>query len=205
MEVKKLTIGNMDNNCYLLTDEKSGECALIDCPDFNDEVEAFIGDKKPKYILLTHGHYDHILGVKKAREKYGSLVYIGEKDAQMLESSKLSLAVFCMRDRTQEPTKADFFLRDGKVIMLGDLEIKVMSTPGHTQGSVCYICENVIFTGDTLFRLSYGRTDFPGGSMMDMKNSLKKLANLDGDYIVYAGHGKDSTLDFERQHNELLR
>lgn len=205
MQIKKMSMGSMDNNCYLLTDEASGKSALIDCPDFNEEVDAFIGDASLQYILLTHGHYDHILGVPQVKSRYGAMVYIGEPDGSMLESTKLSLAVFMARDKKQTPCRADFFLRDGKVIRLGESEIQVLATPGHTRGSVCYLCEDSIFTGDTLFRLSCGRTDFPGGSAASMRSSLQRLAALEGNYTVYPGHGKDSSLDFERRYNTYLR
>lgn len=205
MKIQKMTMGSMDNNCYLLTDEKSGQSALIDCPDFNASVASFIGDADLRYILLTHGHYDHIFGVPEARRRYGAMVCIGEPDGPMLESSKLSLAVFMSRDRKQEPCRADLFLRDGKVIRLGEMDIQVLATPGHTRGSVTYVCGDALFTGDTLFRLSCGRTDFPGGSASAMRESLRRLAALEGDRKVYPGHGKDSTLDFERRYNTYLR
>lgn len=205
MQIKTLTMGSMDNNCYLLTDEASGKSALIDCPDFNADLVSFVGDADVQYILLTHGHYDHILGVPQAREHWKAMVYIGEPDGPMLESSKLSLAVFTLKDRRQTPCRADFFLRDGKVIRLGETEIRVLATPGHTRGGVCYLCGNALFTGDTLFRLSCGRTDFPGGSSTEMRTSLQRLAALAGDYTVYPGHGQASTLDFERRYNTYLR
>ncbi|MGN1124491.1 MAG: MBL fold metallo-hydrolase, partial [Eubacterium sp.] len=90
-------------------------------------------------------------------------------------------------------------------LMLGDTEISVMSTPGHTKGGVCYVCDDCIFTGDTLFYCSCGRTDFPGGSVSELSNSLKKIASLNGDYKVYAGHGNSSTLEFERKNNPYIK
>jgi glyoxylase-like metal-dependent hydrolase (beta-lactamase superfamily II) len=203
MIVKNESFGSMNNNCYLIIDESTNESALVDCPDFNDKMVDLIGDTDLKYILLTHGHFDHIGGVKAVKEKYNCKVVISKDDEPMLTSSKLSLAVFCGAQHNN--VDADIIVSEGDTINLNDIEISVISTPGHTKGSVCYLVNDYIFTGDTLFYCSCGRTDFPSGSSVDMRESLQKLKSLEGDYKVMTGHDKMSTLEFERNNNPYMK
>lgn len=203
MKVISEKFGSMDNNCSLIIDEKTNQSALVDCNEFSQKMIDMIGDTDLKYILLTHGHFDHIIGVKSVKEKYGAQVVISKEDEPMLNSSKLSLAVFC--NAPQNNVDADIIVKDGDEITLGEIKIKVMATPGHTSGSVCYIAENCIFSGDTLFYCSCGRTDFPSGSPEQMMTSLQKLKALDGDYKVYTGHNNLTTLDFERKNNPYMK
>lgn len=202
IEIKTHVCGELNNNCYLITDTKSGFSALVDCTEFGEGMCDFIGDAKLQYILLTHGHFDHIAGVKQMSEKYGAKVVISEQDRDMLLSSRRSLGAFFRC--SQESVEADVLVLDGDLISLGESEILVLSTPGHTKGSVCYVVENSVFSGDTLFYHSCGRTDFPGGSMDEMASSLKKLAALNGDYNVYPGHDIATTLDDERKNNTVM-
>lgn len=203
MKVISEKFGSMDNNCSLIIDEKTNQSALVDCNEFSQKMIDMIGDTDLKYILLTHGHFDHIIGVKSVKEKYGAQVVISKEDEPMLNSAKLSLAVFC--NAPQNNVDADIIVKDGDEITLGETKIKVMATPGHTSGSVCYIAENCIFSGDTLFYCSCGRTDFPSGSPEQMMSSLQKLKALDGDYKVYTGHNNLTTLDFERKNNPYMK
>lgn len=203
MKVISEKFGSMDNNCSLIIDEKTNQSALVDCNEFSQKMIDMIGDTDLKYILLTHGHFDHIIGARDTKAKYGAKVVISSEDEPMLSSSKLSLAAFC--NAPQNDVEADIVVADGDEITLGDTVIKVMSTPGHTLGSVCYIAENCIFSGDTLFYCSCGRTDFPSGSPEQMMSSLQKLKALDGDYKVYTGHNNLTTLDFERKNNPYMK
>lgn len=203
MKVISEKFGSMDNNCSLIIDEKTNQSALVDCNEFSQKMIDMIGDTDLKYILLTHGHFDHIIGARDTKAKYGAKVVISSEDEPMLSSSKLSLAAFC--NAPQNDVEADVVVADGDEITLGDTVIKVMSTPGHTLGSVCYIAENCIFSGDTLFYCSCGRTDFPSGSLEQMMSSLQKLKALDGDYKVYTGHNNLTTLDFERKNNPYMK
>ena len=202
LDVKCAVFGSLENNCYLITDEKSGLSALVDCTEDSGKMRDFIGSARLEYILLTHGHYDHITGVRGISELTGAKVVISNEDAPMLSSTRLSLAAFC--GGSHQSCKADILVSDRWEILLGESVIKVISTPGHTKGGVCYLCDDKLFTGDTLFFCSCGRTDFPGGSVAEMLESLKKLSALEGDYNVYPGHDRQTTLDFERKNNPYL-
>lgn len=202
LSVKSAVFGGLQNNCYLITDKDTNKSALVDCTEFSDRMLDFIGNADLEYILLTHGHFDHIGGVSEISERFNAKVVISSTDAPMLSSSKLSLAAFC--GAVHNNSSADITVEDNDVIELGNSEIYVISTPGHTSGSVCYMCDDNLFTGDTMFFCSCGRTDFPTGSPVDMQKSLNKLASLNGDYKIFAGHDRQSTLDFERKNNPYI-
>ena len=203
INVKSVKLGELDNSCYLITDESTGEAALVDCTDASQKMLDFIGNANLKYILLTHGHFDHIGGVPEIKEKFGAKVVISEADSEMLSSGKASLAAFC--GINQQNTSADILVAEGSEIMLGKTKISVIATPGHTKGGVCYLADDCIFTGDTLFFCSCGRTDFPGGSAKEIMQSLKRLSALDSALKVYPGHDRFSTIGFEKQNNPYMR
>ena len=157
---------------------------------------------KLTYVLLTHGHYDHITFAKQLADMFGAMIITGKANAEFLSDSTLNLTAF--HNINLEPFKADVYLEDGDTFMIGETKVKYISTPGHTKGCGCYITNKLLICGDTLFCESYGRTDLPTGNNNDMVNSIKKLKQLEGDYIVIPGHGPTSTLEHEKKYNPLM-
>ena len=204
--VDSLALGPVSANTYIVTDDATGETAVIDAGACTDELLDKLKDKNVRYILLTHGHYDHILGVPALKAHTGAEVLIHKADADCFWDTEKSLASFD-RSFSQTPMKADRLLSDGDEIHLGDTVLSVLHTPGHTKGGVCYIDyqDRLIFSGDTLFCLTAGRTDFPGGRFEGLMASLFTLRNLPGDYIVYPGHNRATTLEHERVRNRYMR
>lgn len=209
MTVMRIQSGEMGSNSYILIDEKSGEGAVIDVGSFSSELQTAIsqsGMKRLKYILLTHGHFDHILGVYDIKRKYPDAeIAIHREDAMCLSDPEESLA--STGAHIQNPVCADILLEDGDIIRLGESRLRVMHTPGHTMGGVCYILESehTIFSGDTLFCRTVGRTDLRGGNWSDLLASLEKLMSLEGDYEVFPGHNRQTSLAVERVSNRYLR
>ncbi len=209
MIIKTLPLGEIGANCYIICDENTGEGCVIDPGEENRALLRGIvesGMKELKYILCTHGHFDHIGGVAFLKAQYAdALVVIGKNDAPMLCDGNLNLAYGFGIEFV--PTYADIALSGGEIFDLGELSFRAVHTPGHSEGGVCYVfdSEKTVFTGDTLFRGSIGRTDFPGGSYKILTDSLKKLKNLPEDFKVYSGHGESSTISRELRNNPYLR
>ena len=203
IKIERFVVGEIEANCFFVTDDEENLAFLVDTGDYSFELKKRIkefGAEKVKYILLTHGHLDHIGYASEMREKFPSAkIVIGKDDAHFTNEDDLNLSsLFGMTFRHFD---ADILVEDGSELAFGSKKIKVISTPGHTKGGVCYIFGDCIFTGDTLFRGCIGRTDFPTSSKEDMKKSLEKLEALDGNYKVYCGHESNTTLDRERKNN----
>lgn len=208
MQVIAIPCGPLGANAYLLTEPKSGLSALIDAPCADGRLGELIEDGRIhlRYLLLTHGHFDHILGAEIIRDKTGAKVGIHQSDAPCLKDPWASLAEPMGLKKEGHPSmEPDLLLADGDLLPLGDAQIQVIHTPGHTRGGVCYRCGDFLFTGDTLFAGSFGRTDFPGGNMEELAASCRRLASLAGDLRVLPGHGEETTLDAERSDNPILR
>lgn len=208
MIIKTLPLGPIEANTYIVIDEESGSTAIIDAGDFSKKLLEMLSDEKIKkieYILLTHGHFDHIDGVPELKKRFpDAKIAIHEADAPCLYDNSLSLAR-SFGKLTSKKVKADILLHDGDILPLGKSEIKVIHTPGHTLGGVTYVTDDAMFTGDTLFFMSIGRTDFPGGSYEVLNDSVCRLFDLDGEFTVYPGHDRKTSLDYERNHNRFVR
>lgn len=195
MKYDLLTLGDYSTNCYLVWDEESMRCAVIDPGYRPDSIVNRISSLGlvPAMILLTHGHFDHVGAVGPLREKYRVPVYVHEAELEL------------PADLTNGPIPCTGFYSDGDSVSLDGLSFRVLHTPGHTPGSVCLICGGCIFSGDTLFAGVCGRTDLAGGNMFQMIGSLRKLRDLTGDYAVHPGHGPSTSLDYERDFNPYMR
>ena len=195
LKVHTLPLGAYQTNCYIIHEENASTCCVID-PGYNPEI---VLDKMDELgltleaILLTHGHFDHVGAVRQLAAETGCAVYICEEDLSMPPMM------------TAGPLYYTKTYGEGTKLTLAGLEIYVIHTPGHTPGSVCLCCENAMFSGDTLFWGSCGRTDLPGGNWAAIRKSLLRLAELSGDYDVYPGHGDATTLSFERKMNPYMQ
>lgn len=206
-KVKCFTLGELGANCYLVSDEESGESFVVDPGDVSPALNAgidSIGADKLKYILLTHGHFDHIGGAASLKRRCPSArIVIGKQDSAFPGNDELNLSWHFGLDI--DPFNCDILVNDGDRLPFCKEEIEVLHTPGHTRGSVCYRLGNTVFTGDTLITGTTGRTDFPTGSYDDMVKSIARLAAIPEDLTVYCGHGEGSTLDRERATNYFMR
>ncbi len=203
MKMHTIKVGFLGTNCYIVSNDLD-ECAVIDPGDSAEKILGVINENKytVKYILLTHGHFDHIGAVDKIVKETGAKVAIHGNDADMLiHADKQN---FLKGVSTVGAIPATY-VSSGEVISLGEIEFRVMHTPGHTPGSVLYFCEDAIFSGDTLFAGFVGRTDLAGGDTKKMKESLGKINEIREDYRVFPGHDSATTLMHEQKTNPYLR
>ena len=212
IEVEKLVLGAVNTNVYLIF--YNGNCLIIDPSDEAEKIIAHIEERgaKPLAILLTHGHFDHIMAAPVLVEKYGIKIYAGEAERQLLGDSMLNLGKsFLGVDFT---LKADEYLKGGDVLEFGGFKLKVIYTPGHTVGSISFYSEDlednenfkrVVFTGDALFAGSIGRVDFPTGNEATMRRTLNDVfKKMPEDTVVFSGHGVATTIERELSHNPYL-
>ena len=201
LEYKTFGGGYIGSNTYLVWDSESLEAMVIDCGNPADRIFAFAKDKglTVKYLALTHGHYDHVSKIEEYRSRFpeADIVSHGE-EARVLSDPEANVSTL-FRDPSVYPT-ADIAVAEGDVLSLGNVEIEVLSTPGHTPGSMCLYCksEKIMFTGDTLFAEGWGRTDFKYGDDTEMHKSLTRLLSMDGEIAFLAGHGAPSTIAARR-------
>lgn len=199
-------LGMVCTNCYLLCNMDIKECVLIDPADSQDEISRMIDESgcSLKGILLTHGHFDHIMAADAVRDKYGVKVYASCDEKNTLEQPHINLGEAY---GLKLSVKADVWHKDGEILKLAGFDIEALHTPGHTEGGSCYYIREigVLFSGDTLFCGSVGRTDFPGGSMSEIVRSIKeKVMVLPDDTKVYPGHGEGTSVGYERENNPFL-
>ena len=205
MIIETLVVGPLGVNCYLVGDEASREGMIID-PGADSAVilqRAKSLTLEIKFIVLTHGHFDHIGALKDVKDATKAVVAVGEKDAAALRQLDPISAAFGFSYPL--PPAADRLLKDGDILEIGPLHFKILETPGHTPGGICLYGEKSAFTGDTLFYAGIGRTDLPGGNTDTIMESIRtKLLTLPDDVMVYPGHGPESTIGRERRQNPFL-
>lgn len=206
MQIKKLVVGALDTNCYLIYSENTKNGAIIDPAGDADKLIEKIKtlDINIKYIILTHAHIDHILALDKVCEYTNAPVVIHADDSNSLNNDAFNLAVYF---HTKSPdAKADITVKNGDILKIDDNELKFIHTPGHTKGSMCILIDDILISGDTLFNTSIGRTDYYGGSFDKIKKSIKeRLFVLDDNTRVYPGHGEETTIGYEIENNPFVR
>ncbi|MDW7668076.1 MAG: MBL fold metallo-hydrolase [Bacillota bacterium] len=206
MIIETLRLGSYGANCYIVGSEKSKDVMIIDPGAESSKVKKLISSKSynPIFILLTHGHGDHIGGAKDLKKEFNIPVYIHKKDSAMLKDERLNFTNMMFKNGVS--LNADKFLEDGDKINLDNMKFQVIHTPGHTPGGICLKNKDVVFSGDTLFKGSIGRTDLPGGSYDQIIKSIKeKLLVLDEDTVVYPGHEGQTTIKYEKENNPFLK
>ena len=212
MKINHYVVGMVQTNCYIVINDENKECFIIDPGAAGIQLAEIIkqDNLKPVAILLTHGHFDHAGGAADLAKEFDIKIYVHEAEEDTLHDPQKNVSWMV---GAKESYDADVFLKDEEIITLAGFEIKVLHTPGHTEGGCCYYIseEDVIFTGDTLFAQSVGRTDFPGGSMSQIVRSIKEKlltlnepGNLETDIMVYPGHNDPTTIETERMENPYL-
>lgn len=205
MIIKQFVAGLIENNMYLIVDENTRKAVVIDAPADIPELKKTVDElgAKVKYILITHGHFDHIVGLNSIKKTFNAPAVICKDDLELSNKINDFTRLFGVPDSV--PPTYEKFVKDGDIIEVGDLKIKVIQTAGHTEGGVCYLVDGNLFSGDTLFKQSVGRTDLFGGSFDKIRHSIKDiLFNLDENTKVFPGHGPMTTIAYEKQHNEII-
>lgn len=206
MIIKTFVEGPINANNYLIIDGDSREAVLIDCSSARLEFVQAIknSDIKLKYILLTHGHFDHLLGVDKFKSEFGVDTYVSQDDLSQVKLAPDMLLMFA-GEKIPAIGEITHFVKDGDEFLIGNTKIKAISTAGHTRGGMCYLIGDNLFSGDTLFRGSVGRCDLPEGDFRAIEKSIKeKLFKLPDETTVYTGHGDKTTIGYEKRFNEIV-
>lgn len=201
MIIKKLVVGSLENNCYIIADEKTNECFITDPGDEPDRILDLIhkNNLTIKYIICTHAHFDHVAAIPEIKEETKARIVLHSDDLNMYRSTKDQAAAWGYEiDPLPEP---DIFVSEGDILEVGGLKFEVLHTPGHTQGGICLYGEGIVITGDTLFAGSVGRTDLQGGDISKLRKSFKRLMSLPDEIKVLAGHGPESTIKKEKIDN----
>jgi hydroxyacylglutathione hydrolase len=206
MRTVKMQVGPLGTNCYIAYDEKAHQAVVLDPGGSAADILSFIDREHLDvlYILNTHGHADHIAANDAVKRATKAIIAIHEDDAAMLQNAQKNLSMFIGGSAQFPP--ADQILKDGDIVKAGTMSFEVLHTPGHTPGGVCFLTDEILFSGDTLFCESIGRTDFPGGSYEQLIHSIKeKLMPLKDEVKVFPGHGPDTTIGWERKMNPFIK
>lgn len=208
IEVLYSVMGSIGTNCYILKNSSNGEGVLIDTADDYDAAERFVEKSGCKLaaVLLTHGHYDHMTVARQIAGKFGVKIYAGENERDVLDNPEINLSAAMGRKKVS--LKADYWVKDNEELILAGIKIKAFYTPGHTCGGMSFYVPAIdsLFSGDTLFAESVGRTDFPTGSMSQIVNSIKtKLFALPEKTVVYPGHGDGTSIGHEKAYNPFCQ
>lgn len=211
LKIQTFEVNPLHENCYVVSDDTK-ECVIIDCGAFTEsEQEAIItyinkNGLKPVHNIGTHGHLDHHFGDAAILSAFNLLPEVSDGDEVLMQHSKEAALQMLGMDLNIDLPAGELRLTENNTISFGSHTFRIIRTPGHSRGSVSFYCaeENVLFTGDTLFKGSIGRTDFPGGSMFQIISSLRELAQLPDTTIVYPGHGPQTSIGFELAHNPYM-
>jgi len=201
MIIKKLVVGPLENNCFIIGDDRSKECFIVDPGDEPDRILDLVNENglKVKYIVCTHAHFDHIAVVSDIKIETKAEIVLHRDDLEIYRSSKDQAASWGF-DLDSQP-EPDLFVAEGDTLEIGDLKFEILHTPGHSPGGICLYGEGIIITGDTLFAGSVGRTDLYGGDIGKLKKSFKRLLSLPDDVKVLPGHGPETTIGHEKIDN----
>ena len=206
LELQKCILGPVYTNCYFLKNKTTGEMIVIDPADFPEKIYEKVIQMggKPAAILLTHGHFDRIMAAQAVKEKYNIPIYACRQEEEMLREPSVNMTAHYGKNCSIIP---DVLLNDLEVFQVAGFTIQIIHTPGHTKGSCCYYIEeeDVLFSGDTVFYGSVGRTDFPGGSTADIVRSLHKLVDsLPEETEIFPGHDASTTIGYEKRYNPFV-
>jgi glyoxylase-like metal-dependent hydrolase (beta-lactamase superfamily II) len=199
MIIKTIPNGALEANCYILADEATNQAIIVDPGDEPDIILEQAEEFKVLYIVLTHGHFDHVGAVNDIKEATGAEVALHEADFDIYAGAKDHAAFWGFE--IEPPDMPTLALKEGDELLVGDLSFVVIHTPGHSPGGMCLYSEGALITGDTLFAGSIGRTDLPGGEMNKMKESFRRLMGLPDETTILPGHGPSSTIGTEKEHN----
>ncbi len=204
MIFERLIVGPLEENSYIIGDEATKEAIVVDPGDESDRIIEIIQDRNLRVhsIICTHTHFDHVGAVGDIKKATGARILIHKEDQQIYETAK-DQAAFWGYDFDDIP-QPDGFIDEGDTIQVGNMNFKVMHTPGHSPGGICLYGDGVLITGDTLFKGSVGRTDFPGGSMEELRKSFRRLLSLPENTKIFSGHGPESTVGIEKRTNYFV-